>query len=216
MESMKDLPKVSREEEILHSASHGVGAIASLFGLVILCYQGIKEGLVGKLIANVVFGVSLVVLYTISALYHGITQPKAKKFLRYCDHCSIFLLIAGSYTPIAIDTLGEPIGTIVFCVLWGMAFFGIFMKIKHFDSFETISTYYYVVMGWIVGAFSWSIFRFLSMESIIFMVVGGIAYTVGAWVYTFERRYMHFVFHLFVLLGSVLHFIAICYFPRVN
>lgn len=199
----------TKEEEWLNSKSHGITALSAIGGLVVLIVFGAKSEKEWSLFSAIFYGISLVALYTFSTLYHGLRHKKAKRVFNILDHCGIFLLIAGTYTPILLISIGGVTGWIFFGIQWGMAFIGIILKIFYTGKFKTISTLIYAVMGWII-VFKIEILKnSLPIPAYWLLISGGIAYTVGIIFYMLDSRvkYAHFIWHLFVMAGSILHFI---------
>ena len=196
-------------EEIMNAVTHGVGALLSVAGLVILIVLSALSGDPFKLAGSLVFGITLILLFTASTLYHAITNPRAKAVLRVLDHTSIFLLIAGTYTPITLVTLRGPVGWTIFSVVWIAAVLGVVLNAISIERFKVFSMVCYVAMGWcVVFAFP-PLFRALARPGIWLLIGGGVCYTGGIAFYAFKRRYMHGIWHLFVLAGAVCHYLCI-------
>lgn len=199
-------------EEIFNSVSHGVGAALSIAALVLsIIAAAIGKGTAKAVVSAVIYGVSLIILYMSSTLYHALTAPLAKKVFRVFDHSSIFILIAGTYTPIALVTLGDTsTGVILFSIIWAFTVIGIILNSLSIEKFKIISMILYVGMGWAaVWAFK-PLFENMALPGIILIIAGGVAYTGGLIFYALKNfRYMHSIWHLFVLAGSILHFLAI-------
>lgn len=205
-----NLPKYTLSEELLNSISHGIGAGLSVAALV-LCivraaYQSTAAGVVGASI----YGATLVILYCMSTLYHAITNQTARRVFRVFDHTSIYLLIAGTYTPITLVTLRGPMGWTLFGIVWGIAVLGIVFNSISIERFKKFSMVSYIVMGWAIVIGAKDIIAKLDRGGLIFLLLGGIAYTVGIIFYALKKkRYMHSVWHFFVLAGSILQFFAV-------
>ena len=196
-------------EEIMNAVTHGVGALLSVAGLVILIVLSVLSGDPFKLAGSLVFGITLILLFTASTLYHAITHPQAKAVLRVLDHTSIFLLIAGTYTPITLVTLRGPVGWTIFSVVWIAAIVGVVLNAVSIERFKVFSMICYVAMGWcVVFAFP-PLFRSLARPGIWLLIAGGVCYTGGIAFYAFKRRYMHGIWHLFVLAGAVCHYLCV-------
>lgn len=212
------LPDYTKGEEIFNMVSHivggGLGVIATVLCVV---FAAIHRNVFG-VISGAVFGITMIVLYTMSSVYHGLNPSlTAKKVLQIIDHCSVYLLIAGTYTPFALCTLREYktwLGWTIFGVIWGLAFLGITLNAIDLKSFRVISMILYLGMGWCIIFTSKIIFDMLGAVGFSLLLAGGIAYTVGSIFYGLGRnhRYIHSVFHLFVVLGSLLHFLCILLF----
>ena len=197
-------------EEIFNSVSHGVGVLLSVAALVLLIIFAVVYsdgyGLAGAL----VYGISLILLYTMSMVYHIVQNRKAKKVLRIFDHCSIFILISGTYTPYLLGPLRGPLGWTIFGIVWGVTLAGIIMNAISLDKFRHASLICYVLMGWGIVLSIKPLAQNLAVPGIILLVAGGLIYTVGVIFYVMKKyRYMHSVWHLFVLAGSVCHYFSI-------
>lgn len=216
---MKNIVKAVRPqtvgEEISNSISHGVGSLLSIAGMIILIVFGAIDANVGAVLCGVFYGVSLIILYTASTLYHSLTNHTAKKVFQILDHCSIFLLISGTYTPISVLMIGGKIGYSLLITNITCAIIGIILNAIDMKRWKKISMVLYIVMGWMC-LFTLKPLINATPKNILWLLVGGgIAYTVGIIFYKMKRKkYMHFVWHLFVLTGSVLHYFFIligCY-----
>ncbi len=197
-------------EEIANSLTHGVGAGLSIAGLVILVAFAVLEHDGHKLAAAIVYGVSLVLMYTASTLYHSVPQPRAKHVFKILDHCGIYLLIAGTYTPFCLVTLREANGWWLFGVVWGLAVLGIALEAFWTYRPRWVSVLIFVGMGWMVVASMDPLIENLAPGGLWLLVAGGLSYTVGTAFYLLERvNYMHAIWHLWVLGGSVCHFLAV-------
>ena len=196
-------------EEAANVATHAAGLLASVVGAVVLVYLGIvrDDGL--HVASAGVYGATLVALYAASTLYHAFRRPGVKRVLRVLDHCAIYLLIAGTYTPFVLVGLGGNRGWTLFGVVWVLAAAGIVFKVFATGRFAVVSTAAYVAMGWIgVVAFK-PLIDSLPTAAIVWLVLGGVFYTAGTFFYHRRIPYSHALWHVFVLLGSVCHFIAI-------
>ena len=204
------LVRYTAGEEVFNTISHGIGAALSLAGTVILIVLTAMSGNGVAVTAVTIYGISLVVLYTMSALYHGITNHKAKEILRIFDHTSIFLLIAGSYTPFCLIALqGNTRGMIVVSAVWILALIGIVCNAVNLEKAEHPSMILYVVMGWAILAVIKDVIHVLPVAGFWLLFLGGVSYTGGIAFFTSKKKYMHGIWHLFVLLGSLLHFICV-------
>lgn len=196
-------------EEVMNAVTHGVGALLAVAGGTLLIASSAAQRDPYKLAASIVFGISLVVLYLCSTLYHSIASPRAKEVLRVFDHCSIFLLIAGTYTPFTLVTLRESGGWPLFGAIWGAAAVGIALNAVSLRRFEKLSLACYVAMGWAVVLRAGALAAALSPAGLALLVAGGLCYTGGIVFYAIHRPYMHGIWHLFVLAGSVCHYLCI-------
>jgi hemolysin III len=212
--SDRTLPAYSRGEEIFNMISHIVGAslgVVALFACIIL--SAWRHNITG-IVSSTVYGLSMITLYTMSSLYHGLKSERAKKIFQVLDHCAIYLLIAGSYTPIALNALrrvDSSLGWIVFGLQWALAIFAITLTAIDLKKYQIFSMIFYLIMGWGVLLISPATIRALTVPGFALLLAGGVAYTIGAILYGIgkKKRYMHNVFHVFVLIGSFFHFFAI-------
>ena len=197
----------SKGEEIANSITHGIGILLSIAALVILIVFSSLNGTQLHLISFIVYGVTMVMLYTSSTLLHALPNGKAKNVFEVLDHSSIYFFIAGSYTPLTLIVLDGTLGWVLFGVVWGLAVAGTVFKAFFVKRFLFTSTILYVLMGWL-AVFGWNDFTAkIEPAGIAFLVIGGIAYSFGAIFYIWRGfKYHHAVWHLFVLAGSVFHF----------
>ncbi len=196
-------------EEAANVATHAAGLVASVFGAVVLVYFGIARGEALHVASAGLYGATLVALYGASTLYHAFRRPGVKRVLRVLDHCAIYLLIAGTYTPFVLVGLGGRLGWSLFAVVWAMAAAGIVFKIFATGRFAVVSTAAYVAMGWLGVVAIGPLIRSLSGSAVLWLLAGGVAYTAGTFFYHRKIPYAHALWHVFVLLGSVCHFVAI-------
>jgi len=201
----------TKTEERFNSISHGITALATIAGFVILVILGNSSEKSYTLFSSIIYGLSLVSLYTFSTLYHGLRNEKAKKVFHILDHCGIYLLIAGSYTPVLLVSIGGTTGWVIFGVQWTVALIGIVMKIFYTGKFDNISTLIYAIMGWMI-VIKWQVLvDSIPSAALTLLLAGGISYTVGIIFYLIGTRikFSHFMWHLFVIAGSLLHYIMI-------
>jgi len=204
--------RYSLGEEIANSVTHGVGGLLAIAGLVVLTTFAVLEGTAWHVVACGVFGGTMVLLYTVSTLYHSVQHPRAKAVLRVLDHSAIFLLIAGTYTPFTLVNLRGPWGWSLFGVIWGLALLGILFQVGLLRR-PVASVLLYVAMGWTVLVAMKPLLSAVAPGGLALLVSGGLAYTVGIVFYAWRRLpYGHAVWHLFVLAGSALHFFAILFY----
>jgi hemolysin III len=198
------------KEERLNIITHGFGLGLSIIGAAMLVFKAVYLGSVSAIISSVVFGLSMIVLYAASTLYHSASDLLYRNRLQVFDHASIYFLIAGTYTPFTLITLEGTTGWVLFGVTWSLAIGGIILKLFYTGRYNLISTIMYVIMGWnIVFAIS-PLIDSLGMTGFFWLLAGGISYSLGAVLYLFENiKYTHAIFHLFVLAGTACHFIAI-------
>jgi hemolysin III len=205
-----DTYKFSKGEEIANAITHGVGALLAIAGLVLLVVFSALEGSAWHITSFTIFGATLTVLYVMSTLYHSLTSQRVKRLFRKFDHMSIFLLIAGTYTPFCLTVLRGWIGWVLFGVVWSCAIGGIVLKAFHTGKKEILSTILYILMGWMVVFFIKPVYLYMSGIGFAFLIVGGILYTLGAFFFVRDKiPFYHSVWHLFVLGGSIFHFFAV-------
>jgi len=198
-------------EEWFNSISHGITALTAIGGFGVLIVFGAKSDKDWSLFSAIFYGLSLISLYTFSTLYHGLRHEKAKRVFNILDHCGIFLLIAGTYTPMLLVSIGGTTGWVIFGLQWTMAFFGIILKIFYTGRFRLLSTLIYALMGWVI-VLRWQDLVMALPESAFWLLIsGGLAYTVGIIFYILDSKvkYAHFIWHLFVMAGSILHYIMV-------
>ncbi|MFZ4457283.1 MAG: PAQR family membrane homeostasis protein TrhA [Bacteroidales bacterium] len=200
-------------EERINVWSHGLGVLLSIVGLVMLVLRAVALGDVWRIVSFSIFGFSMILLYSASTIYHNSKTPKVRSRLNVFDHASIYVLIAGSYTPFTLVTLHGWVGWTIFGIAWGAALVGITLKLFFMGKYKILSTVIYVVMGWIIVFAVSPLMKNMSSEGLSWLLAGGISYTVGAVLYSLKgMRFNHAVFHVFVLLGTICHFITIyCY-----
>lgn len=198
-------------EEIFNSISHGIGAGLSIAALVISVVAAVLNGGIIEVVSACIYGSTLIIMYLFSTLYHAIQNEKAKKVLRVFDHSSIFLLIAGTYTPYTLVTLRHSKwGIILFCTIWSAALIGILLNSINMRKFRVVSHFLYVAMGWAVIFAIKPLIESLVLPGLVLLVAGGIVYTAGIIFYSMKKfKFMHSIWHLFVLGGSILHFLSI-------
>jgi hemolysin III len=197
-------------EEVAHSVTHGVGLLASLAGLFVLAVLAAGTGDPWRIVACSVYAVTLVVLYATSTLYHAFSATRARRVLQVLDHSAIFLLIAGTYTPFALVSLRGPWGWTLFSIVWSLAVAGVTVKAVFGTRWPIFSTALYLAMGWTAVIAVKPMLAHVPPGGILWLVAGGLAYTSGVVFYAWGRLpYSHAVWHVFVLAGSVCHFIAV-------
>ena len=209
------LPTYTKGEEIFNMVSHIVGGVAGIVTIVLTSViGGIHHNPYG-IVSGIIFGVSMLFLYTMSSIYHGLSPKlKSKKVLQILDHCAIFVLIAGSYTPFALCTLREystALGWWIFGIIWGFAILGIILNSIDLKKYKIFSMICYLVMGWCIVIKINLLPSLLGMTGFILLLSGGIVYTIGAVLYGIgkKRKYVHSVFHLCVVLGNLLHMLCV-------
>ena len=196
-------------EEIANSVTHGVGALASVVALPFLVMAAVPRG-IQSVAGNVVFGVSLVLLYISSTIYHSLARNRAKRVLRIIDHSAIYVLIAGTYTPFTLGVLRGTWGWTLFGVVWSLAVLGVVLTASLGVRFPRLSTFVYIGMGWLIVIAIKPLMTHVPPAGLAWLVAGGLAYTGGTVFYGWRRLpYQHTVWHLFVLTGSVCHYMAV-------
>ena len=209
------LPTYTKGEEIFNMTSHIVGAVLGVVATVLCIVFAAINGNVYGVVSGAIYGVTMIILYTMSSIYHGLSPKRySKRVFQVLDHCSIFLLIAGSYTPFALCTLREDnpiIGWTIFGIIWGVAILGIVLNSIDIKKFKVFSMICYLIMGWCIIIKINLLPELLGMPGFILLLAGGIAYTIGAALYGIgkKHKYAHSIFHLFILLGSLLQFLCI-------
>lgn len=205
-------PKYTLSEELISAISHGIGALLSIAGMVLCIVKAATEGNAVGVVSSSLYGSFMIILYVMSTLYHSFKQTsKAKKVFRIFDHCSIFLLIFGTYVPYTLVTLQGALGWTLFGIVLGAAILGIVLNAVNLEKFKKISMICYLVMGWtIIGAIK-QVYNNLDLKGLMLLVLGGIIYTIGAVIYGIGKKvkYMHSVWHIFVLAGTILQFFSI-------
>jgi hemolysin III len=196
-------------EELANSITHGVGAAFSVAGLVVMVVIAAWRGTSSHVAACTVYGASLVLLYLSSTLYHALMNGPAKRVFRILDHASIYVLIAGTYTPFTLVTLRGVWGWALFGIVWTLAVMGIVFKCFFTGRLHVLSTTMYVLMGWIAVVATRPLLQALPWSGFLWLLAGGVLYTVGVAFFAWRRKYAHTIWHLFVLAGSVCHFLAV-------
>lgn len=211
----RELPMYSKGEEIFNMTSHIVGTVLGIVAVVLCVIMAAIHGNVYGVVSGAIYGTTMIILYTMSSIYHGLSAKcKGKKVMQVLDHCTIFLLIAGSYTPFALCTFRQysmATGWTIFGIIWAMAILGIVLNAIDLKKYKVFSMICYLGMGWAIIFKANLLPVLLPLGGLILLVAGGVAYTVGAILYGLgkKHKWMHSIFHLFILLGSFLHFFCI-------
>ncbi|MBS1473901.1 MAG: hemolysin III family protein [Massilimaliae sp.] len=207
------LPFYTVGEEIANSVTHGLGSLLSIAGCAVMIVFAALTGDPFKIVSAAIFGAGLIIMFTMSTLYHSLTNEKAKFVFRVFDHTSIFILIAATYTPLTLVSLRGWIGWTIFGVVWGSAIVGIILNAVSVERFKVLSMVCYIASGWCVIAAIVPLIQRMESMGVALLVLGGIAYTGGLFFYRKkEIRYMHSVWHLFVLAGAVFHYFCILFY----
>ena len=208
------LPDYTLGEEITNSVTHGIGTMLSITALVLCIVRSAIHHNVWAIVSSAIYGSTLIVLYLMSTIYHSLARNKAKRVFRIIDHCSIFLLIAGTYTPYTLVSIRGPLGWSMFGIIWGMAIAGIVFNAIDLEKFSKISFICYLVMGWAVVMAIKPIIASVAKGGLILLLAGGITYSLGAVFYALgaKKKYIHSVWHVFVIIGSVLHFFSVFFY----
>lgn len=203
----------SNSEETLHAITHGIGILLSIAGLAVLVAFASLNGDGWHVTTSSIYGATLILMYSASTLYHGIPHSRAKQILQQLDHAAIYLLIAGTYTPFLLINLRHDWGWLLFAVIWIAAIIGMIFELVDYKPFKRISLGLYMVMGWMIVVAINPMLDNVSTGGLILLLAGGLAYTAGAVFYIREQMlYHHVIWHLFVLVGSILHYFSILFY----
>lgn len=210
MDKKTNIQFYSPTEEKLNIWSHAFGIFLSIIALVLLIIKAVQQDNIWMMISFPIFGVSLILLYLASTLYHASKEPQKRFKLKVFDHAAIYVLIAGSYTPFTLVSLNGETGWLIFSMVWVMAFTGIILKLFFTGRFKVISTAMYVLMGWLIIFYFQDLTASLHEKGIFYLILGGVLYTIGAILYSIKKiKFNHAIFHFFVLAGSFCHFLSI-------
>ena len=200
-------------EEKTNIVSHAIGLGLSVIALLLMLLRASGSGNILHVISAGIFGISLIALYAASTFYHSAKEPKKRARLRINDHATIYILIAGTYTPFTLVTLNGWVGWTIFGISWGMAISGVILKLFFTGRYNVLSTLMYVFMGWIIVFALKPLINNLAPDGLVWLVAGGVAYTTGAVIYSIKKiPFNHAIFHLFVLLGSFCHFVSVYFY----
>lgn len=213
-EEIRKAVKISKRyslgEEIFNAVSHGTGGLLAIAGTVVLIVLCAVYSDAWAVVSSCIYGASLIILYTMSTLYHAISNERAKRFFRIMDHNTIFFLIAGTYTPFTLVSLRGKIGWVLFLVVWIAAAVGIALNSVDLEKYRKPSIVCYVAMGWVIVFAIKPMIEAVPKNSLVFLLVGGILYTVGIIFYAMKKlKYFHSVWHLFTVAGSVFHYFSV-------
>ncbi|MBQ3692589.1 MAG: hemolysin III family protein [Clostridia bacterium] len=212
------IPKYTKGEEIFNMVSHIVGGAMGIAVSVLCIIAAAKHHNAYAVVSAAIFGSMMIVLYSMSSIYHGLSPNlKAKKVFRVLDHCTIFFLIAGTYTPLALCPLREyntALGWTYFGIVWGLAAIGVTLTAVNLDKFKVLGMVLYISIGWCIAPVLNIVVSEIGRGGFTFLLLGGISYTIGAVIYGIgkKKKYMHSVFHIFIVIGSLLHFFCILFY----
>lgn len=202
-------PKQSTKEEIANAITHGIGVGLAIAGLIVLVVFAARISDTWKVVSFSIYGATMITLFLSSTLYHAFPQPYVKRFFRILDHSSIFLLIAGTYTPVTIGTMRGGWGWTLFGIIWGLTLIGIILKIFAMRKLKWVSTVIYLSMGWIILIAIKPLMNTVSTAFLVWILIGGLAYSLGVIFYVARKMpFHHAIWHIFVLLGCTSHFFA--------
>lgn len=209
--SKESIPKYKLSEEIINSITHGIGAALAVAALVLCVIKSAMHGDPWAVVSSCFYGAGTIIVYVISCIYHALKRNRGKAVMRIIDHCDIFFMIACTYMPYTLVSLRGVTGWVLFGVIWGLAALGIVLNAVNLEKFSKISTIVYVILGWGVMVLYKPLVEAVSLEGVILLMLGGVLYTIGAVLYAVggKVRYMHSVFHVFVIAGSVFQFFSI-------
>ena len=209
---MNKTPLYTHREENLNTLTHWIGTIIVSVASGCLITLSVLSGSTIKLVAILIYSVSMIMLYCASTLYHFAESEDIKKKLKVLDHCSIYLLIAGTYTPFLLINLQGNTGTILLITLWSIALAGIIAKVFFYNRFRKISLAVYLVMGWLVVFAVKPLIETTPVSGLIFLLLGGLFYSAGTYFYARKNKeFSHAIWHVFVLLGTIMHFFAVLF-----
>ena len=210
MDKKTNIQFYSPTEEKLNIWSHAFGIFLSIIALVLLIIKAVQQDNIWMMISFPIFGLSLILLYLASTLYHASKEPQKRFKLKVFDHAAIYVLIAGSYTPFTLVSLNGETGWLIFSMVWVMAFTGIILKLFFTGKFKIVSTSMYVLMGWLIVFYFQDLTAHLHEKGVFYLILGGVLYTIGAILYSIKKiKFNHAIFHFFVLAGSFCHFLSI-------
>lgn len=211
------LPDYTKGEEIFNTISHSIGAVFGIVALLTCLFVSISKQNIWEITASIIYGSSLILLYTMSSVYHGLPKSMAKKVLQVIDHCTIYLLIAGTYTPVMLCAI-RPVSPVwswtILSLVWGCAIIAAIFTAIDLKKYAKFSMFCYIGMGWCVVLAIKPTIQAIPISGILWLFIGGISYTVGAILYGIgkKHRYVHSIFHLFVIAGSVFQYLAILFY----
>lgn len=207
----KILPKETLPEEIFNALSHSLGIFLGIAALALLVTFSALDHSPIRVVCTAIYGATLILMFTASTLYHAIPHPRCKSVLKVIDHISIYLLIAGSYTPIILVDIGGAWGWSLFGIIWGLAFCGVVFKLFFTGRFELFSLSLYGIMGWLIVIALFPLIQDIPFAGLMWLLAGGLCYTIGIIFYVLDAKYhfAHLLWHILVLSGAICHFFAI-------
>ncbi len=217
MPNINEVKYYSPLEERINIISHTIGVVLGIIGLFLLIIHASSYGNVWHIVSSTIYGLSVIALFSASAIYHSSQEPNLRSRLRILDHTSIYLLIAGTYTPLTLVTLHGTLGWVLFGIVWGFALIGIVIKLFFTGRYNFVSTLMYVLMGWMIVFAVKPLSDSFSSKGLFWLVFGGVLYTIGAVIYSIKKiKFNHAIFHLFVLFAGICHFIMVYFYvlPR--
>ncbi|MCF6270601.1 MAG: hemolysin III family protein [Melioribacteraceae bacterium] len=213
MQNINEVKYYSPFEEKINIISHTFGVILGIIGLFLLIIHASSYGNVWHVISFTIYGLSVIALFSASAIYHSTNEPNLRSRLRIIDHTSIYILIAGTYTPLTLVTLHGTLGWVLFGIVWGLALIGIILKLFFTGKYNFASTLMYILMGWMIVFAVKPLSNSFSSDGLFWLVAGGVLYTIGAVIYSIKKiKLNHAIFHLFVLCAGVCHFIMVYFY----
>jgi len=213
MQKENEVKYYSPLEEKINIVSHTIGVILGIVGLVLLIIHASNNGNALHVVSFTIYGFSVITLFSASTIYHSTKEPNLRSRLRIFDHISIYLLIAGTYTPLTLITLQGTLGWVLFSIIWGLAISGIILKLFFTGKFSFASTLIYVLMGWLIVFAAKPLSNSFTSEGLFWLIIGGVLYTIGAVIYSIKKiKLNHAIFHLFVLFAGVCHFIMVYFY----
>jgi len=213
MKNIEGIKYYSPIEEKINIISHAFGFISSIVAMILLVTHANLHGDVRHIVSFSIFGASLIILYAVSTFYHSAQKSESRIRLRVVDHASIYILIAGTYTPFTLVTLHGKIGWVIFGISWGLAITGMILKLFFTGKYNLISSIMYVLIGWIIVFALKPLINNLPLEGLLWLFAGGISYTIGAILYSIKKiKFNHAIFHTFVLFGSFCHFMTVFFY----
>ncbi|MFA9398502.1 MAG: hemolysin III family protein [Clostridiaceae bacterium] len=213
---MEQIKYYKKSEEIMNAITHGIGMGLSIAALVLLIVFSSLHGNAWHIVSFTIFGVSLIIMYSASTFYHSLTNQKAKRVFQIFDHSSIYILIAGTYTPFVLTVLRPYYGWVMFGIVWGGLILGICFQTLWLNKNKYLETSIYIIMGWLIVVDIKPLIDLMPLNGVLFLILGGVAYSIGAIFYLVKKiPYNHAIWHLFVVAGSICHFFSVLYILKI-